>query len=385
MPIALFRRTVPSMAMKIIHYMNHARMGNGHVGVAVDLSCEQARAGHDVYFVSGHSDFDELLKRNGVRVVTLGEVDGPLRLPIMAWRFLGVVRRVRPDVVNAHMVWAALSAKIARTFVRFGLVTTIHNSFDPQARLMGVGDRVVAVSDAVGHDLQKRGIAADKLRTVTNGTVGGVRRPPFNGKAENLLHPAVVTVCGMHSRKGVAHLIDAFASARAHVPDAQLYLVGGGPEQQDFEERARLSGSGDNIHFMGFRDDPREILASADLFVLASLRDPCPLVICEAREMGNAIIASAVDGIPAALSYGHRGVLVRPADPAALSREIVRLLVDDNLRRKFSQAAQEDLDGISVRRVSEETIKVYAETLVIRPRSHRSRNSPDAIRAFSDT
>ncbi|MED5544979.1 MAG: glycosyltransferase family 4 protein [Pseudomonadota bacterium] len=349
--------------MRIVHYLNHTCLGNGHVAVAVDLACDQVHAGHDVYVVSGYGDLDALLVRNGVKVIQFGDSKGPLKLGIMAWRFWRAVRRIKPDVVNAHMVYAALSARIVRLWQRFGLVTTVHNSFDEQAKLMRVGDRVITVSEAVGEDMHARGIPRAKLRTVTNGTVGGVRRPVFFGAPVSLQHPAIVTVCGLHSRKGVDYLIDAFAMVRKRYPGAHLYLVGGGPEQADFEARAEASGSGHHIHFMGYRDDPRDVLASADLFVLASLRDPCPLVIFEAREMGNPIIASAVDGIPAALGHGQRGVLVPPADSDALAREMTRLLGDERLRETLSSAARENIAEISVRRMSQETLAVYRETL----------------------
>lgn len=349
--------------MRIVHYLNHTCRGNGHVAVAVDLACEQARVGHDVYMVSGYGDFDDLLTAHGVKLVSVGQASGPLKLLTMTRRFLSAARRIRPDIVNAHMVYSAVAARLARPFARFKLVTTVHNSFDRQATLMGVGDRVIVVSDAVGDEMRERGISAAKLRTVTNGTVGGVRRPAYVGPPESLQHPAVVTVCGLHSRKGVAHLIDGFDLARETFPAAHLYLVGGGPEQDDFEARARATKSADHIHFLGYRADPRDVLASADIFVLASLRDPCPLVIFEAREMGNPIIASAVDGIPAALANGQRGVLVPPADPGALATEMVRLLGDDAARASLSKASAEDLDGISVRRMSAETVDVYAEAL----------------------
>lgn len=353
--------------MRIVHYLNHTCRGNGHVCVAVDLACEQVRTGHDVYMVSGFGDFDDLLTKNGVKVITTGEVSGRFRLLEMIRRLLPVLRTIRPDVVNAHMVYAALTAWVVRPLFGFRLVTTVHNSFDRQSSLMRVGDKVIVVSDAVGVEMQRRGISPAKLRTVTNGTIGGVLRPPYRGTPERLKHPAVVTVCGLHTRKGVAHLINAFDTVRQTLPDAQLYLVGGGPEQPHFEAQADATASADHIHFLGYREDPRDVLASAAVFVLASLRDPCPLVIFEAREMGNPIIASAVDGIPAALAEGRRGLLVPPADPETLAREIVRVLTDGALRARLSRASLEDLEDITVRRVSSQTIGVYAEALQGRP------------------
>jgi glycosyltransferase involved in cell wall biosynthesis len=348
--------------MRIVHYLNHSRRANGHVAVAVDLACEQAKS-HETYLVSAPGDFDEYLTAHGVSVVHVDDAEGALRLPLMAARLFGALRRIRPDVVNAHMVAAALAARSLRPWFRYKIVTTVHNSFDRQARLMAVGDRVIAVSDAVKEELVQGGIPASKVATVTNGTIGGGRRPLHPKSAMALHNPAVVTICGLHERKGVNYLIDAFDMARRACPEAHLYIVGEGPDRGALEAQARNSSSADNIHFLGYMDDPREVLASADIFALASLRDPFPLVLLEARQMGNAIVASAVDGIPQALAQGEYGLLVPPADAAGLAEALIRLLTDPDLRASLSIATRRDIEELHVDRMSTRTLQVYEDAL----------------------
>lgn len=348
--------------MRIVHYLNHSRRANGHVAVAVDLACEQAKS-HDTYLVSAPGDFDDHLKAHGVSVIHVEDAGGAMRLPLMAARLFGALRRIRPDVVNAHMVAAALAARSLKPWFRYKIVTTVHNSFDRQSRLMAVGDRVIAVSDAVKDELVQGGIAASKVATVTNGTIGGGRRPLLPRRAMPLRHPAVVSICGLHARKGVNYLIDAFDMARRVCPEAHLYIVGEGPDRPALEAQARNSASADHITFLGYMDDPREVLASADIFALASLRDPFPLVLLEARQMGNAIVASAVDGIPQALAHGEYGMLVPPADTASLGQALARLLTDANLRESLSIATRRDIADLHVDRMSERTLEVYEDAL----------------------
>lgn len=352
--------------MKIAHYLNHTNKANGHVAVAVDLACDQAQQGHDVYMVSGHGDFDDLLKSYGVKVVHTKLPTGPLRPALMAIDLLPKMRRIRPDVVNAHMVAAAIAARIVQPFAGYAIVTTVHNSFDRQARLMRVGDKVIAVSEAVREQMRQLDTPDKKLRTVTNGTIGGARRPALPTNRMALQHPAIACVAGLHARKGIDHLIDAFAIVRRKSPDAHLYIVGEGPERASYEARAAKGGNQASIHFLGFMEDPREMLATADIFTLASLRDPFPLVLSEARQMGNAIVATNVDGIPEALDHGRRGLLVPPADPAALAEALSRLIEDDDLRARMSAASLADLDEITVRRMSERTLAVYQEAIDVR-------------------
>lgn len=349
--------------MKIVHYLNHTQKANGHVAVAVDLACAHADMGHDVYMVSGKGDFNDVLTRNGVTVVVVPDVSGflPVRLLRMAQSLLPVMRRIRPDVVNAHMVAAAIAARLVAWRVGYKLVTTVHNSFDKQAPLMRVGDRVIAVSKSVYDEMLGFGVAASKLRIVRNGTIGGARRPAMPMRRRDLSHPAIVTVCGLHPRKGVDHLIDSFAMVHRQCTSAHLYIVGEGPFRAAYEQRAADSGVGDAIHFTGHLDDPREVLATADVFALASLREPFGLVVSEAREMGCALVTTNVDGLPEAVGGSTHGLLVPPADSVAMAQALLSLVNDPVLLERYRVAASADLDDLTVRVMAQLTFNVYEE------------------------
>ncbi|WP_271301118.1 glycosyltransferase family 4 protein [Sphingomonas sp. CV7422] len=351
--------------MKIVHYLNHTEKANGHVAVSVDLACAQVEAGHDVYMVSGPGDFDAILRRHGVTVVTVPHSKGPLplRLLRMAAAFLPVIRRIRPDVVNAHMVAAAITARVIQPLIGYKLITTVHNSFDRQSPMMRVGDRVIAVSDAVRTEMIGKGIKAEKLRTIRNGTIGGARRPSMPEQLMDLQHPAITTVGGLHPRKGINRLIEAFAVAHRTHPNAHLYIVGDGPRRRDYEKQALASGSGSSIHFLGHLDDPREVLGSTDIFALASLSEPFGLVVAEARQMGCAIVATNVDGIPEAVGEPSNAILVPPNDAEALAKGLDRLLSDTILREKMAMAAGTALDELTVRRMSDLTLDLYTEAI----------------------
>ncbi len=366
--------------MRIVHYLNHAHMANGHVAVAVDLACEQASSGHEVHFISGGCDFVPALTDHGVTYHAVPDVAGHLRFFRMARDLHPIITRIRPDIINAHMVAAALAAKLVQMLVGFGLVTTIHNAFDKQSVLMQVGDRVIAVSEAVKTQMATRGIPKRKLRVVRNGTIGGGRRPFYPAETAELSRPAIATVAGLHDRKGISDLVVAFDTVSLARPDAHLYIVGEGPERAKYETLAAQQRSAGHIHFLGHLDDPRSVLAATDIFALASLQDPFPLVLGEARQMGCAIVATAVDGIPEALWHGAKGVLVPPAKPAALAHELLRLLNDEPKRAALAAAAAADTDDIMVERMSRDTVAIYEEVSHSGGR-HQPRSRAESIHA----
>jgi glycosyltransferase involved in cell wall biosynthesis len=174
-------------------------------------------------------------------------------------------------------------------------------------------------------------------------------------------HPAIITVGGMHPRKGIVDLLQAFSIVRKTCLEAHLYLLGEGPCQEEYEALAKSLNLVGSTHFLGFRDDPREYLSAADIFVLASHSDPGPLVIAEARNAGCAIIATNVDGIPEMLDHGAAGLLVPPKDPATLAAAIDGFLTDRAKLKKYSDMARKNVERFTISRVCQEMDEVYRE------------------------
>ena len=161
--------------MRILHLLNHTIRLNGHVHAAVDLACEQSRQGHVVCIASGGGDFNELLHDNGVATVVVNHRRRPLQLLRSMLALREHVRAFRPEIIHAHMMTSAVLAWSVCRIMHIPLVTTVHNAFEKSAILMGLGDRVIAVSEAVGVSMRKRGIPAAKLDVVLNGTIGSAR------------------------------------------------------------------------------------------------------------------------------------------------------------------------------------------------------------------
>lgn len=349
--------------MRVLHILNHVqKVGNGIVNVAIDLACLQAQAGYEVSIISGGGDYEALLADYGVTHFCINQTRTWHNLANVALQYRALVQKIQPDIVHAHMMTGAVLARSLKLWNKYGLVTTVHNEFQESANLMGLADRVIAVSQSVAQSMQKRGIPKRKLRVVSNGTL----ESPRSGSLENCLpvglkRPAITTVAGMNSRKGITELIAAFEQVALDCPNAHLYLVGHGPEKEQFQSQARKTRVAHRIHFEGFQSDPRAYLLSTDVFVLASHREPFGLAISEAREVGCAIVASHVDGIPEVLEHGKAGLLVPPGDSQALATAIADLLKNSTKLHYWKTQAKKNIDWLNVTRVVNETLGVYCE------------------------
>lgn len=351
--------------MRILHILNHIQeIGNGIVNVAIDLACLQAKTGHDVAVASAGGEYEALLSDYGAQHFKIDQTRRPINLIKAASLYRRAVREFKPDIVHAHMMTGVVLARLLKTGSGYTLVSTVHNEFQRSAVLMGWAERVIAVSQAVAQSMVRRGIPEKKLRIISNGTLGSPRtRQLKEYQPISLKRPAIATVAGMYRRKGITELIEAFAQIATDFPEAQLYIVGNGPDRELFEAQAKSTNVCDRIHFEGFQPEPQRYLLASDIFVLASHRDPSPLVIPEAREAGCAMIATNVDGIPEALDGGQAGLLVPPADSKALASTLEQLLSDSNSLQKWKEKAKHNLDRLNVVRVHQETLTVYEELI----------------------
>lgn len=352
--------------MRILHLTNDIhKLGNGIINVAVDLACLQAKAGHEVSVASAGGEYESLLEQYGVQHFYLNQRRQPINLLKAAVRYRSIVQNFQPDIVHVHMMTGAVLAWSLRGVLSYILVSTVHNEFQRSAIVMGLADRVIAVSQAVAESMQRRGIPHHKLRVVHNGTLGSPRQTVSTVSSESaLLHrPAITTVAGLYQRKGIADLIAAFEQIALKFPQVHLYLVGDGPDRKLFEQQAQNTSVADRIHFVGFQPEPQRYLQATDIFVLASHREPFGLVISEAREAGCAIVASQVDGIPEALEDGQAGLLVPPANSDLLAAALTQLLESPERLQFWQTQAQQNLDWLNVARVHQETLAVYQDAI----------------------
>ena len=364
---------LPVSPQRVLHVVNRVGdRGDGISNVCVDLACQQAAEGDVVAVATALGGFTPLLEEFGVQVT---EIDFRVRgvraaLATLA-RLRHLVREFAPDIVHAHTLVATVVARAAVTGRRTTVVATVHNEYQRGVLLMSAAHRVVGVSAAVSAAMKRRRVPEHKIRTVLNGTVGSARRrAERTGPPAALDKPAVVAVGAVSHRKGADLLVEA-AMTLAASHGAHTYFAGN-IDWHEPRTSAENSPWHDNIHFLGFEEDPRRLLDAASVFVLASRRDPAPLVLIEAMEAGLPIVATSIDGVPEMLSHGAAGLLVAPDDAAALAAGVQWLLDDESEKTRLADAARRRSCDLSVTRVRAEYAEIYAElraSSTSRPRS----------------
>lgn len=352
--------------MRILHTVPHVRnSGNGLVNVCVDLACLQSSAGHRVAVASAGGSFEALLREYGVRHYSLPHRSNPIYAIAGIRRFRHIARQFRPDIVHSHAMAGTVYAWLSRPGLRYRTVSTVHTAFRRSAVLMGLADRVVAVSSLDAETLVRRRVPRRKIDVVGNAPALSPRRSAANVSTTvaSIDRPAVTTVAGLYQRKGIDVLIAAFETVFSRHPAVHLYIVGEGPDRASFAAQIERSAAREQIHLLGFMSDPTAVLEQTDVFVLASRQDPSPLVIGEARTAGCAVVATDVGGIRDALDDGAAGTLVRPNDPGMLAEAIDELLADQERLTAGKIAAASNVERFSAKHLSEAMLSLYVRLL----------------------
>ncbi|MFX0208729.1 MAG: N-acetyl-alpha-D-glucosaminyl L-malate synthase BshA, partial [Candidatus Hodarchaeota archaeon] len=292
--------------------------------LATRLGLLLASRGHEIHLIASELPV-EIQNGNEATFFHFHKVNVPdyplFRYPpfemVLATEVLKCGREHELDIVHVHYaVPLAASAHYARLMGGAPYVVTLHGSdthtigANPQFQapirhaLLGA-----SCCSAVCEFLKKK---AQENFGVTNVRVipNFVQIDRFNKekKSTDVIKnpdlPTVVHISNFRPIKRTHDIIIAWRDIKTEIPDAQLYLVGNGPEREfmiKFSQKLKLD---DSIHFTGVRKDTEAILSQADLFILASELEASPLTLLEAMASGVPIIATQVGGVPEIVEDG---------------------------------------------------------------------------------
>ena len=118
--------------------------------------------------------------------------------------------------------------------------------------------------------------------------------------------------------------VGAAVAALSHLPERWLLVIAGdGPDRAAIERAAAPLGP--RILMVGQVDHGAEVIAAADVLVLASRTEGLPGVVIEAAMRGVPAVATDVGFVAEIIDDGVTGRLVPPADPAALARAVLEI------------------------------------------------------------
>jgi glycosyltransferase-like protein len=294
--------------------------------------------------------------------------DAQIAATIAAYRD-GLRMRVsggRFDVVHAQDCISANAALALREDGEIpAVIRTVHHVDDfrsrslitCQERSIAAPDRVLCVSPPwVQRVREEFGVEAG---LVGNGVDRARYRPARDGAERDGARMAaglgerlaILTVGGIEPRKGSLTMLDAFAAARAAMPERRpILLVAGGATLFDYRDeidrfhaRASELGLNGDVRVLGPVSDAEleDLYRAADVFALPSVKEGFGLAVLEALAAGLPAVVSDLDVFRGFLAEGESALMAPPGDPAALADAIVRVAGDEQLARRLRAGGRE--------------------------------------------
>jgi teichuronic acid biosynthesis glycosyltransferase TuaC len=272
-----------------------------------------------------------------------------------------------PDGVAAVLLGRALDRPVVVT-ARGSDLNVIAQYAVPQRWIRWAArraDGLIAVSSGLQRRLAVLGVAPERVRVLRNGVDLALFRPTDRAAARRALgftRPTLLAVGNLVALKRHRLMVEALVG----LPEADLVIVGEGPERAAIEALARERRVADRVRLLGYVPQDRlpDIYGAADLLLLVSTSEGWPNVLLESMACGTPVVVSDIDGIADIVAAPEAGRILEETMPDRLTA-VIRDLLAPPPARAATRAYAERFDWPST---TEGQIALFREICERRPR-----------------
>lgn len=304
--------------------------------------------------------------------VFIEQTMAPIKDLVSTWHLWRVFRRIRPDMVIAHMSKSGLLGMLAawltgvKTRIYYNHGMALFSSTGIRRAILRVVEMLTCrlathvlfcAQSTCKLALQAGMTRPDNSWVLGNGTISGIDTEKFRPCPDDSLRaaqrdkwgiqgdPVVVGFVGRYvAHKGIRTLIEAWRLLQEETRKrARLVLLGGHVHSEPDIRQLIEQAVADRIHVIngGWTEDMPKAYWAMDVVVLPSWHEGFPYSLLEAQATGLATIASRVPGNIDAIVDGENGLTVPVEDPAALAAAIQQLIENAELRHALGRKARE--------------------------------------------
>lgn len=149
------------------------------------------------------------------------------------------------------------------------------------------------------------------------------------------------------------------AVAKANRPNIKYLICGKGPELANLQTLAHQLGVSEQVMFLGYRNDIKELLAISDIFLFTTYQEGLPRSMMEAMAAGLPCVASRIRGNVDLIDNGLGGYLIDPKHVTDVANAIRFLINDNEKRRAMSAINRERIENFHTEKVKDAIYKLY--------------------------
>ncbi len=262
----------------------------------------------------------DIVQLNGARTVKYGVACRTLGCTssLFVYRNIGDLRHWLRDPLRRYyyrLLLRRLDGMIALTHDNVQHLRTLANDRVP----------VGTIPNGVDTDALVRNQNRDEIRHARGAAAGAF---------------VLVYVGRLSPEKRVDHAIRLLSNLVASGVEAQLWIVGEGPERHALEALTVQLGVRAVVRFEGAMPAVGPILGAADCALLLSDTEGIPAAVVEAAALGIPMIATNVGGVSGSLLDAETGFLVERGDIAGATAAALSLAGAPHLRLQLGRAAR---------------------------------------------
>lgn len=340
-----------------------------------------------VICLTGEGATAQRIRALGVPVTLMNMQPGKASMRA-AWRLRGLLRSIRPEIVQTWMYHADLLGGLAARMAGVqAIVWGIHHAdLSPEhtkpgtikvarwcARLSRtLPARIILAAESARAVHAGIGYAEDRMVVIPNGvdTTRFQPDPAARGAVRAELGiaedaPVVVLPARFHPIKDQRTFLQAAGTTAGSVPEAQFLLCGNGitPENEELMGWISALGLGMYVRLLGEWEDMPRLLAACDVGCLSSASEAFPLALVEM--MASGLPCAVTDAGDSARIVAESGQVVPLANPAALAGALTGLLtLDPAARRELGVRARQRVEQhYSMERMAQAYASLYAAVM----------------------
>lgn len=154
------------------------------------------------------------------------------------------------------------------------------------------------------------------------------------------------------------------ALAKLKDGDIHYILCGKGKKLDELTALAKANNVGDQVHFLGYRNDVADIYGQMDLLALPSRREGLGLAGLEGMYCGLPLISSNVNGIRDYMENGKTGFMYKPDDVEGFALGILKMKNNPDMRKKCGNYNRKAVIPFCIENSKNEVLELIAELCI---------------------
>ena len=149
---------------------------------------------------------------------------------------------------------------------------------------------------------------------------------------------AIAVVGRMYPVKGYDRLLDALYRLIREGREADLWIIGDGPDRAALEKQAKDLGIDGYVRFLGFQKNPYPLMMAADIIACSSYYEGFSTVVTESLILGRPVVTTPCSGMRELLGDSEYGIITENSTEG-IYEGLKKMLDDPELRKHYAEAA----------------------------------------------